>query len=100
MKKIGLVLRFYMSYFFVSFLITLSAIYLLKINGSGILVVVFWYKVIVTGLIYYFINTYKQKEFYYYKNLGVSRKTLWAYTLSIDFILFVCLSILTLKIWQ
>ena len=47
------------------------------------------------GLTYYFINSYKNKEYYYYQNLGVSKSFLWAVTLTFDFALFIFLIIQT-----
>lgn len=56
-----------------------------------------WFKVITMAIIVYYINTYKRKEFYYYQNLGLSKKLLWTYTLGLDFLLFLIMSIIILK---
>jgi len=65
--------------------------------GFSIFVVLFWFKIASLGLIFYFINNYKNKEYYYYQNLGVSKVLLWATTLAFDFALFIFLIIQTYK---
>jgi hypothetical protein len=67
-------------------------------NGVSTITVLFWFKIGTLAMIYSAISSYKRKEFYYYKNLGVSKLTLWVPTLSFDFILFLFLIILTAKI--
>jgi hypothetical protein len=39
-------------------------------------------------VIFYIINTYKKKEFYYYLNIGISKRKLWGLTILFDFLLF------------
>jgi hypothetical protein len=58
----------------------------------------FWFKIITLGLIYYYIHSYKNNEFYYYKNLGLTKKQLWISTLIFDFIIFLVLLTLAIKI--
>ena len=41
--------------------------------------------------IFWFINSYKSKEYYYYWNLGISKTILWTTTLLFDFALFIFL---------
>ncbi len=48
----------------------------------------FWFRAVVMAIIFYFINDYKQKEFYYYQNLGVSKSFLWTAAFSLDTLLF------------
>jgi len=49
------------------------------------------------GLTYYFINSYKNKEYYYYQNLGLSKALLWIAILTFDFALFIFLIVLIYK---
>jgi hypothetical protein len=44
-------------------------------------------------IIYNFIRSYKSKEFYYYQNLGLSKKFLWISTLSFDILLYLVVTI-------
>jgi len=60
--------------------------------------VLFGIKIATTGFMFYFIYNYKRNEFYYYRNLGVSKKLLWISTLSFDVVLFNLLLMLVLKI--
>ena len=59
---------------------------------------VFWFKLITQGIVFYLVNDYRQKEYYYYLNTGISKRGLWAPILSLDFLLFLLLVILTYKI--
>jgi hypothetical protein len=56
--------------------------------GFNIFGVLFWFKIVTRALTYYFINSYKSKEYYYYLNLGVSTALLWVATLTFDFEIF------------
>ncbi|HBZ26324.1 MAG TPA: hypothetical protein DEO54_08860 [Rikenellaceae bacterium] len=67
-------------------------------QGINIFTALFWFKIITLGIIVYFINNYKRNEFYYYKNLGLSKKVLWISSLTFDFILFLTLIIITLLV--
>ncbi len=97
-KTLRLLLTFYRSYFFVTFLITCCCLYIFSMYGIEIFVALFWSKISTLGLIYYFIKTNKSKEFYYYQNLGISKLLLWSTTLIFDFIIFISLLILVHKL--
>ena len=49
-------------------------------------------------MIAYLIYNFRKEEFYYYKNLGITKKYLWMLTFSLDFMIFLILTILTLII--
>jgi len=57
--------------------------------GFSIFFSLFWLKAATLGLTYVYINSYKNKEYYYYQNLGVSRLLLWGTTLTFDFSMFI-----------
>lgn len=57
-------------------------------NGNFILQVLFWFKILTLAITIYSINVYKRNEFYYYKNLGLSKRMLWLPILIFDFLLF------------
>jgi hypothetical protein len=46
----------------------------------------------------YFINSYKKKEFFYFRNLGISRTLLWSFTLTLDMLLYITLLTLTYQL--
>tara|TARA_R110002050_G_scaffold290260_1_gene443763 strand:+ start:94355 stop:94660 length:306 start_codon:yes stop_codon:yes gene_type:complete len=95
MKPIRLVITFYKSYAVTSLLITISCLTILYTWGGNTFTALFWFKVFTLGLIYFYINASNKNVFYYYKNLGLTKKRLWISTLSFDLLLFLALSILT-----
>jgi hypothetical protein len=95
--RIRLIVTFYRSYFFASFLVSLTLLYLFWEYGYAIFATLFWGKLATLFIIYNFIRSYKSKEFYYYQNLGISKKILWATTLIFDISLFLLLIFLVNK---
>ncbi len=93
-KRIKLIRTFYQSFLLASLLITASCLSLFYNYGLPIFTILFWFKIITLGISYYFINGYKQKEYYYYHNLGISKSLLWASMLVFDFAFFIFLIIL------
>jgi hypothetical protein len=100
LKTIRLLLTFYKGFFLFNFLITLSCLCLFWEYGFSIFAVLFWLKLSTLGLTFYFIRSYKNKEFYYYQNLGVSKVLLWTSTLLFDFCLYIFLLIQVHKLQQ
>jgi hypothetical protein len=96
-KTIWLILTFYRSFFFVSLVIAACSLSIFWKYGFSVFFGLFWLKIATLGLTYYFINSYKSKEYYYFQNLGVSKVLLWALTLTFDFALFIFLIIQTYK---
>jgi hypothetical protein len=97
-KFVRLVWTFYKSYIFSSITITLCSLFLFAEYGLDIFIALFWFKIATLGITFFFINSYKKNEYYYYQNFGVSKLMLWATSLSFDFILFVFLIIQIYKI--
>lgn len=90
MKTFRLILTFYKSFALASLLMTLACLGILYgagKDGIHMLQAIFWFKVFTLGFIVYYINSYKRKEIYYYKNLGVSKNRLWIPILIFDFTL-------------
>lgn len=79
---------FYKNFFLLSLIITLVCLVVIAKSEFSLFQVMFWFKLGVNAMIYYFISDYKQKEFYYYQNMGVSRTILWASTAIIDITVF------------
>jgi ABC-type multidrug transport system ATPase subunit len=86
---IRLVLTFYKNFFVASFLITLLCCLLYFQFGRGILLPLHWLKLSATAIIFFYIRAYKNKEFYYYQNLGLSKAFLWSFTISLDLAIYV-----------
>ena len=96
-RTIRFIWTFYRSFIFSSLLITTACVSAFWKYGFSIYTAVFWFKIATLGLTYYFINSYKAKEYFYYQNLGVSKALLWIVTLTFDFAVFLLLIILTNK---
>ena len=94
-KIIRLVWTFYKNFLLLSAIITAFCLRAFWMYGFASFFGIFWCKVVTLGLTYYFINTNKKNEYYYYQNLGVAKTLLWRATLSFDFVLFLLLLILT-----
>lgn len=95
MKKIKPMFTFYRNFLFVSSVITCCCFWIFRDFGVVTFSSLFWFKVFTLGIIFFFINSYKAKEFYYYQNLGLSKKVLFASTFSFDFIVFLFVLYLT-----
>lgn len=98
MRTLRLLFTFYTSYAIVSLLITCCCLIISFTYGIGTFTALFWFKIVTLGLIFYFINSYKRDEYYYYKNLGLHKRILWISTLSFDILLFILLFILSIMI--
>ncbi len=87
-RTIRLLLTFYRSFFFANLLIPLVCLALFREYGMGIFSTLFWLKAATLALTFYYITRYKNKEFYYYQNLGLSRFFLWTTTLGFDLVVY------------
>lgn len=88
MKTLRIILLFYKPFAFTSFFLTATCGVTIYYYGIIIFQVLFWFKLITLGMLYFYINSYKSNEFYYYKNLGLSRSRLWISVLVFDFCFF------------
>jgi hypothetical protein len=93
-----LLLTFYRSYLAFSLAVTLSCASILWINGLKSFVFIFWFKIITLAITAFFINNYKKKELFYFRNLGVSRALLWSFTLTSDMLLYIGVLTLTYQL--
>jgi hypothetical protein len=100
MRTFKLITRFYSGIFLANFLVTLSCVFLLWSFGAkahDIRGILFWYKVITIAMIFSLSIHYKKQELYYYQNLGVSKSLLGFSTSIFDFMLWLILTLITLK---
>jgi len=51
------------------------------------------------ALIFFYIREYKSNEFYFYKNLGISKKALWTFSISFDLIIYFIVIIIALSLY-
>lgn len=98
LKIIHLILTFYKNFFLATSLITIGCIIPSYKFGTETFFAIFWCKIAGLAFVFYFIKTYKSKEFYYYQNLGISKTLLWLSTFTIDFILFILSLVITYKL--
>lgn len=97
-KKIRLLKVFYSSFALFSMAITVACLVIAFYSGAKSIGILIWLKLGTSGLIYFFQNHEMQHEYYYYKNLGLGKKSLWIGSLGFDFFLFLVLLILTIII--
>jgi hypothetical protein len=95
---IRLIVTFYKNFLPATFSITASCIAIFWEYGLIVVPTLFWFKVITLAMVFFFIRTYKVKEFYYYQNLGISEMVLWVATFSFDFVLFIVSLIITYQL--
>ena len=88
MRTFRAILSFYSSFAFVGFLLTAACLTIVYTSGIATFTLLFWFKVGTMWIIYCFINSSKRKEYYYYDNLGISKRTLWIPALAVDFTVF------------
>jgi hypothetical protein len=98
MRTFRAILSFYSSFAFLGFLLTAACLTIVYTNGIATFTLLFWFKIGTMWLTYYFTDSYKSKEYYYYDNLGISKRTLWVPALAFDFTVFmVSMVVLMLK---
>ncbi|SKB37085.1 hypothetical protein [Daejeonella lutea] len=79
---------FYKSFALLTLIINVFCIAIIVVTEFRLFPLMFWFRATVHAIIFYFINDYKKKEFYYYQNLGISKNTIWAYIVSFDLAIF------------
>ena len=90
MLKIKLIARFYKGFFLADLLVTLSCVYILRIyaaQANKIIGFLFWFKLATLAVIFCSSAHYRNKELYYYQNLGVSKLRLAILTSTLDMLL-------------
>jgi hypothetical protein len=90
-KTIRLTWTFYKNFLVLSIIITAFCLRAFWMYGFATFFGIFWGKLVTLGLTYYLLNLNKKNEYYYYRNLGISKTLLWAATLTFDFVLFLFL---------
>jgi len=98
-KKVNLFFTFYKSFCFASIVISIVCAYFLIIYGVSAYFFLFWFKIITSALIFFYIREYKSKEFCFYKNLGISKKALWIFSFLLDFTVYFVVVIIALNLY-
>ncbi|GAA4345407.1 hypothetical protein [Flaviaesturariibacter amylovorans] len=97
-KTLRLLATFYGSYAPASLLLTAACVVLFRQHGISIFGTLFWLKLATLGVLYHFTNQRKAKQYFYYRNLGLSKGLLWGATLTFDFLLFLTAIILSYRL--
>jgi hypothetical protein len=88
-KTVRLLFTFYYNFCAATIIVTLCCAYMFSKLGPDALTAIIWFKLFTLATIFFYINSYKKKEFYYYQNLGISKQRLWVCTLVFDLMLFI-----------
>jgi len=96
-NKLPLYISFYKSIAVVNISISIGVLSVIYVYGISPFVYLFWFKIFTLFFILYANNTYKSKEYFYFLNLGISKKDLWISSALIDIVIFILLLIFTLK---
>ncbi|RAJ31087.1 hypothetical protein [Pedobacter cryoconitis] len=94
LKILRLLLTSYLGLMAATLILSLVGIVAYRLMGVEFQPVIIWFKVITLGVVGYYLGNYKKKEFYYYRNLGLSKTFIWVCTFTFDLSLFVALLIL------
>ena len=98
MKKIKLYLTFYNTFNFASIVLSIICAYFFFLHGISAFSILFWFKIITLALTFFYIREYKANEFYFYKNLGISKKALWIFSICLDFIIYFVIIIIAINL--
>jgi cyanate permease len=90
-RTIRLLWTFYSGFCFASILITGVCLFLYWEYGDSIYDTLICFKLLTLLAIYFFINSYKQDQFYYYRNLKLTKWMLWTAAFAFDIALYVLL---------
>jgi hypothetical protein len=97
MKSLHITFTFYRSFIIPETFLNLLSCYLIWQAGSGkIILYLFWMKVIANAFIGIFIHLFQAQQLYFFNNLGYSAKRLYIHTAALDFLIWICLSLITL----
>ncbi|PJE46628.1 MAG: hypothetical protein CUR34_08345 [Sediminibacterium sp.] len=88
-KQLQIFWLFYKSFAVASLFFTLCCISLFWKYEFSVFSGIFWFKFFTGMIIYYFVNDFRKKEYYFYYNLGISKRQLWVTTLGFDFSVFI-----------
>lgn len=91
---IRLCFTFYKSFILLSLVITGFCLRAFWLYGFASFFGIFWCKIASLAATLYFVDASKKREYYYYLNLGVSRKLIWLVVLGFDLLLFILFLIL------
>lgn len=90
-RRLKIYYTFFRSFYLAGFCISLCCGWLVYRWGDDLLQPVIWFKLLTAAVVYYLADRLKHREYYYYHNLGISKRKLWAFYELCDLLVFVLL---------
>jgi hypothetical protein len=87
-RNIRILVAFYSYFWIPSVVINLLFAMAYLRDGYQAVIPAFWTKLLLNAITVYVTHTFRNKEFYYYRNLGFANTVLWTGAFIIDFLLF------------
>jgi len=87
-RKLELILQFYKTFFLPLFLADVWFGKMIIDNKESIIGIIIPFKLFLNIIVLLFLSSYQKNEFYYYHNLGITRKWMLVYAGVIDSIIF------------
>lgn len=97
-NKISLYLSFVKPFYAASLLLTSVCVWLGLKFGMSIFGVLFYFKVFSMSLVFYVADVYSSRKYYYYYNLGFSKRGLWLPVVITDVAIFLIVVLLSIYI--
>ena len=72
-------------------LVSLITVWLFREYGWDILLLLFSFKVTMLGITFYLVNAYRRATFFYYYNLGISKRFLFGWVAGVDLLICILL---------
>ena len=94
-RSLRIIIVFYKNFILLSLLLNVVCNRLFYLFGFSIFFGLFWIKMVSYLVAFYFVNSNKKNEYFFYQNIGFKRKFLWTITIVFDFILFIITIITT-----
>ena len=91
-------LIFYRTHAAASVLISLGCGFILYSNGLGPLPFLLILKLVSALVILYFIEEFRSESYYFYHNLGLTKRGIWIGSLSLDLLLFALISTVSILV--
>jgi len=92
---------FYRNFIWIANAISIFGCFTILLNGKPTFIIpVFWMKICTNILLGIYVNVFQDEQFYFYYNLGFTRKRLFALAFAIDLSVWICMTLLTLILLQ
>ncbi len=96
-KFLRLILLFYQSFAVAGWLVTGTCACVFYLNGIQAFEALFWVKAVTSAVMFCFLYTYRKPSFFYFMNLGISRKVLLTGAFGMDAVIFIICMLMAYK---